>query len=262
MSEPPQYPNGPEQNPPGWGQQPPGPPPPPGGGGPGWGAPPPRPEVRPTVAIGYGWRSVRDHFGAFLVLAVLTILATVVIQALSLIAGTSAQILAVDADGEVSFHFLGVVFNIISSTVMMLFAAALVKGAFDAVDGREVDVDSMFRGWSKIQVLIAGLIVSVLTNVGLVLCILPGIVLLFLTYFTPFFVVAHGLDAFDALRTSFRFTWANASDLLLLALLSFGVIVLGLIACLVGVLVAMPVVTVAAAYAFRILQGDQVVPRG
>ena len=48
--------------------------------------------------------------------------------------------------------------------------------------------------------------------------------------------------------------------LLLLALLSFLCFVAGALACLVGLLVAYPVVTVAAAYTYRRLQGQPVAP--
>ena len=63
-----------------------------------------------------------------------------------------------------------------------------------------------------------------------------------------------------AIKSSFSFTSGNVGALLLLALLSFLCFVAGALACLVGLLVAYPVVTVAAAYTYRRLQCQPVAP--
>ena len=102
------------------------------------------------------------------------------------------------------------------------------------------------------------LIVSVLTTIGLVLCVLPGFVVIFLTWFARYFVVERGQDAVTALKSSFSFTSSHAGPLLLLALLGVLCFVAGALACLVGLLVAYPVVSIASAYTYRRLQGQPV----
>ena len=51
----------------------------------------------------------------------------------------------------------------------------------------------MFSNVNWVQVVLASILVSIATFIGLVLCILPGIAVLFLTSFTLFFVVDKNL---------------------------------------------------------------------
>jgi uncharacterized membrane protein len=117
----------------------------------------------------------------------------------------------------------------------------------------------MFTGWNKVQVLIAALLTGILTGIGLVLLVLPGLILMFLLWYTNFFVVDEHASAFDAIGRSVRFTAAHVGPLLLTALLAAVVLIGGAILCLVGLLAAYPIAMLLAAQAFRQLQGRPVV---
>ncbi|MET1061069.1 MAG: hypothetical protein ABWX84_15825 [Nocardioides sp.] len=257
----------------GWGQDPNQPPPPPGYGqdpNQGYGQPPPNYPaygadpggMRPysaTDAIGYGFNKFKDNAGAFLLLALLAVGTGIAISVIGSIVTGGDALFSYDSDGF-EFSPLAGLFNILGQVAFTLFGAALIRGAFDAVDGRQVTLGSMFERWDKLQVLVVALIVSVLTTIGLVLCVLPGFVVIFLSWFATYFVVERGQDALTAIKSSFSFTSSHVGPLLLLALLSFLCFVAGALACGVGLLVAYPVVTVAAAYSYRRLQGQPVAP--
>ena len=261
--QPPQDPNQPPGGSPGygqnqgWGQDPNQPP----GGGQGYGQPPPNypaygagpggaGDYSATDAIGYGFNKFKDNAGAFVLLALAAVGASIVISIIGSIVTDGSGVISYDTSGF-SFDPLAGLFQIISQVVLTLFGAALIRGAFDAVDGREVAMGTMFERWDKLQVLVVALIVSVLSTIGFVLCVLPGFVVLFLTWFALYFVVEHGQDAVTAIKSSFSFTTNHFGPLLLLALLSFLCFVAGALACLVGLLVAYPVVTIASAYSFK-----------
>ena len=285
--QPPGYPQDPNQGG-GWGQdpnQPPAQPPygqqppaqPPYGQQPypqdpnqGYGQPPPNYPaygadpggMRPysaTDAIGYGFSKFKDNAGAFLLLALVAIGTGILISVIGSIVTGGDALFTYDSDGF-EFSPLAGVFNILGQVAVTLFGAALIRGAFDAVDGREVTLGSMFERWDKIQVLVATLVISVLTTIGFVLCVLPGFVVIFLTWFTTYFIVDRGEDAVTAIKSSFAFASKHVGALLLLALLSFLCFLAGLLACVVGLLVAYPVVTIAAAYSYRRLQDQPVAP--
>jgi hypothetical protein len=213
----------------------------------------------PTDAIGYGFGKFKDNAGAFLLLALVAIGTGIVISVIGSIVTGGDALFSYDSSGF-QFSPLAGIFNILGQVAVTLFGAALIRGAFDAVDGRQVTLSSMFERWDKLQVLVVALIVSVLTTIGFVLCVLPGFVVIFLTWFAMYFVVERGQDAVTAIKSSFSFTSSHVGPLLLLALLSFLCFVAGALACLVGLLVAYPVVTVAAAYTYRRLQGQPVAP--
>lgn len=253
--QPPEWPSYPQDP----GQQPPPPPPP-------YGAPPGGNEpYSPGNAITYGWNKFRENAGAFIVVGLLFIASQIGISLIgSIFSGGGSY--AMDSDSSVGvgfgvgFSFVGTLFNILASIVAALFAAAAVRGALDVVEGHPVSIGGMFERWDKLQVLVAALLVGIASNIGFVLCILPGIVVVFLTWFTTFYIVGAGNSAIDGISNSVKFTAAHVGDVLVYALLAFLVMILGACACLVGLFVAYPVVMIGAAYTFRRLHGHPVAP--
>lgn len=252
MSEQPPYPSqDPDQ--PGWGQQPPPPPP----GGP-YGGPPP---LDAPTAIKYGWRAFQQHAGALLGVAALVLLVPIAIQVIGTLAGGGQAFeFKVEAgeDPTFDFHALTLVANLVSAVVSMILGAVAVRVALDVVDGGPVSVGSAFGRINFGQVIIASILLGIGVTVGMMLCFLPGLALLFLSYFTNYFIVGKDQDAITAIKSSFSLTTSNFGPLLLLALLCVLVMLLGAAACLVGTLVAYPVIMVAAAYAFRFVQQEPI----
>lgn len=244
MSELPPNPGPDPSQPPPYGATPPPPPP--------YGAPPPPPPLPPegggpyfsaTAAIGYGWGAFKANVGPFLGLTVLMLV----------VAGVFSSI-ADSSDGRVA----KVIMQLIGQAVSYLFGAALMKGAIDAVSGRSVSFGSMWADWNKLQVLVAAVLLAVGTTVGLLLCILPGLAFALFTAFTMYFIIDQGKDAVAAIGSSMTLVGGHLGGTILLALISIGVALLGIIALLVGILVAIPVIYVAGAYAYRVFQGQPV----
>lgn len=271
MSDQPPYP---PQNPnqPGWGQQPPPPP----GGGQGWGQQPPPPpgwtpppggpygappQFDPTTAIKYGWRAFQQHTAVLLGVSVLVLLVPIALQIVGTVVGGGQTFeFKVEAGEDPTFDFNGLtlVFNLVSSVVSMILAAVAVRVVLDIVDGHQVSLDNTFGRVNFGQVIIAAILLGIGTTIGLMLCFLPGLVLLFLSYFTNFFIVGKGQSAITAIKSSFSLTSSHIGPLLLLSLLCALVVLAGVLACCVGLLVAYPVVMVASAYAFRFLQKEPI----
>ena len=258
MSDQPPYPPS-DPNQPGWGQPPP--PPPPGGDQPGWGQQPPPPpgggsyggppgsgNYNPTEAISYGWKAFRANPGPLLAATALVLVVTIVIQVI-------AEMFSNDS----FFNPVGMVFTVLGSLVGMVLGAAAIRISLDVVDGREVNLNNMFN-FDWLQVIIASVILSIATTIGLILCIVPGLVILFLTFLTNYFIVARGEDAITAIKSSVELTKNNIGPLLVLTLLAFACMIAGFVACCIGIFVAYPVVTVATAYTFRTLQNEPVRP--
>lgn len=255
-------------------EQPPYPPQPPGPpyggppyGGPPYGGPPPQPRWEVGQAIGYGWRKFAENWVPFVLVGLLAFAIPAVLSAVGSLIAYDGRLTPPPDPGATfqeamaeQFHPVATLFNVLAQIVALVFTAALIRGSFDAVEGRRVEVGAMFSRWSLLHVLVAAVLVSIMVTVGIIACILPGIVLLYFTWFTNYFIVGQGQDAITAIRSSFGFAARHPAQLLLLALVSFLVIVAGICACGVGLLVAMPLVTIAAAYTFRVLQGQPVAP--
>ncbi len=83
------------------------------------------------------------------------------------------------------------------------------------------------------------LVMGIIVTVGLALCVLPGLIALFIFAFAPYLVVARGRQIMDALRESVR--WAGREWLLLLTALVVAIIAVGLWSILIGTITAIGV---------------------
>lgn len=212
--------------------------------------------------MGYGWRKFFANPGPFVGITALIVLAGGSINFVGGRFGNGPNDFdsAADIGLVVGLSIVGFVFSLVAQVVATLLSAAAIRGALDVVEGQPVSFGAMFERWDKLQVLVAALLITVVSAVGFALCILPGFVVVFLTWFANYFIVGGGRSAIDGITESVRFASAHLGGLLLLALLSVLVCLAGLLACLVGLLVAIPVVTIASAYAFRELHGLPAAP--
>lgn len=142
--------------------------------------------------------------------------------------------------------------------VTVIFSAALMKASLDVVRGQKPTLGGSFSHINWLQVVIASLIISVLATIGYYLYLLPGIVVGFLTLFTLFFVIDKDMPALDALKGSFSLATQNVGSVILFILISVVVTVFGVLACCVGLVAALPILTIATAYTYRRLLGEPV----
>jgi uncharacterized membrane protein len=280
---PPPPPGQPPTGPGGYGGSAPPPPPPTGPGGDGAPAPPPPPPpgtgfgdpnaYSPTDAVAYGWNKFKANPGPLLVGTLILLVIAGTISFVSNLIATgifvSDPTTTVNDDGTIDFNggsgffasiLVSMVISLIVGLIAQIIVAGLVKGALDTVDGKPVSLGAMFEGWDKGSVLIAALIVSVATAIGTLLCYLPGLVVGFLTSYTMFFVVDRNMAPMDAVKASVSFVTGNLGQTLVYYLLAFLVVIAGAILCGVGLLAAIPIAIIGAAYTFRRLHGQQVSP--
>jgi len=236
-----------------------------GGGGGGYGgAPPENPYGRPTPggysatdAWSFGWRHFTARPAALLV-------PVLVVGIVVLVISFVVRLIIVGGMTDSSSNMGAVLFAAalaggITSLITQVLAAGLYKGGADVADGRDVQLGGLFEGWDKVQVIVAAVIIGVLTLVGTLLCYLPALIVGYFTQFTLLFIVDKNMTATDALRASFQLCMNNLGPTILWYLLALVTIIAGAVLCLVGLLVAIPVVLVGLAFTYRRLQNEPVV---
>lgn len=220
-------------------------------------------------AFSYGWKKFQANLGPILIAALVLLAAVVVLQIIQVIfTGGSDVEFTIDPDtGAVETDDGGMLggsiiaslfFGALSFLVQLVIQSGIVKGALDITRGKAISLSTMFQGIDFVQVVIASLILAVATMIGIVLCILPGLAVMFFTAFTLYFIIDKGMSAIDAIKASVSFVMANAGTLIVFFLACIAAYIVGALLCGVGLLVAIPVVVIAQAYAFRTLQGEQV----
>ncbi|QKT09704.1 hypothetical protein [Rhodococcus sp. W8901] len=272
--------------PPGATPPPPGPgggyPPPPGSypppPGPGGGYPPPPGNFPPPppafdagygqlqhvdglsvgAAISYGWRKFAGNAGIW----VLIMLIAAVIQAvLGMIFDRSPE---VAADGTIDwspmFSLWGIIGLIVTTVVGYLIQAAMIGGALHETSGTKPSIGSFFQFANVGAVVLASFLVGLLSAVGFILLVIPGIIVVFLTWWTLQFVIDQNQDAVTAIKSSFRAISSNWGPLLLLALALVGLNILGAIPLGLGLFITIPMTIIASTYAYRVTVGGRVAP--
>ena len=218
------------------------PPPPPGGGaqtpGPSGG------QLDVGAAISYGWKGLTQNLGPL-------VLITLVIVAVQL--GLTVIGSAFDS------WFLISAWNVFTTAVSLILAMGVIRAALAVVDGRTPEVGMLFRPEGFVPYLVASILVGLAVGVGLILCLIPGLIAAFLFAFYGYGIVdGRTEDAVESMKMSWNLIAANVGPMLLLFLVAIGASIAGLLLCGVGALFAYPFVAVMYAYAWRMLSGGTV----
>jgi uncharacterized membrane protein len=150
-------------------------------------------------------------------------------------------------------------------TLVLLVLGFAIQSAYtsallDIANGQQVTTGSFFKPRNLGNVIVAGVIVAVLVGIGYVLCIIPGIIVAFLTMFTVYALLDRNLSPIDAIKASVDITRNNLGPAILAWLISALIVAAGVAVCYVGVVVAAPVASLFLVYTYRRLSGGQVAP--
>ena len=128
------------------------------------------------------------------------------------------------------------------------------------VRGQPAELADIFAGFSLglVPLLLFSLVGQLLTAVGLVLCIVPGIYLLVAWHlFTPLLILDKRLDFWSAMELSRKVATRHWWQLFGLCLLCVLCLLAGTILCLVGFFIALPVTAAAVVYAYNDIFGPR-----
>lgn len=277
---PPPPPGGAFPPPPPGGYPPPPPPggfapPPPGGyapagygyGAPGFGAAAP---YSVGEAFSWAWNKFTKHPAELLVPTLVFGLVYGVLE--SVIQFIGSMFTTVDTTSTSSYDYSasfsmgtgGVVVSIIGFLVMLVVMGAIqsayIAGMLDIANGVPVTIGSFFKPRSIGNVIVASFVSGIITGIGTLLCIAPGIIASIMLMFTVAAVVDRNLPGIDGIVTSFNISKANFGPVALTWLTTIGVMLVGAVLCLVGLLVAYPVAMLITVFAYRRLSGGTVAP--
>jgi hypothetical protein len=127
------------------------------------------------------------------------------------------------------------------------------------IRGEEVQVGDVFAGFNLafLHLTLAGLVKWLLTSLGFVLCILPGIYLGVGYVFALPLVIDKKMEFWPAMEVSRRVVhhhwWSTFALVIVLALIAIA----GFLACIVGALVTVPVASASLMYVYEDLFGQE-----
>ena len=198
-------------------------------------------------AIRFGWETFKKRPWFFVGSTVVILLASGLIDAF-----TSAIDGAVGGSADQP-SLVGGVLNLGLGTLLGMGATAFYLAAQD--NPETVDLSALWHPQPFWRYLGASILFALAIVIGFVLLIVPGIIFALMFMFTTFVVIDRGLGPIEAMKESNRITHGHKWTLLGFTLMLVLINLLGAIALLVGLLVSIPVSSLAVAHAYRVLAG-------
>lgn len=143
---------------------------------------------------------------------------------------------------------------------IIYLSAAMITGALRVADGESVSVATFLKPERLGPVIGTGILVGLITAVGLVLCVIPGLIAIFLLQFAIFFVIDKRLSPTAAMSASSQLARSSVSNSLLTLIVAYVLSYVGALLCYVGLVVTWPLGQLFYAHCYRRMSGGFVAP--
>lgn len=181
-------------------------------------------EVRISDYISEAWNIFKDNAGIF-------ILATIIVGIINALVSN-----------------IPIIGLIISAPITAGFSWMALRASM----GEKPDLSDLKKGFEFIVPLVLFTIVAaIMVFIGFVALIIPGIYLAVGYSFAQLLIINNKMNFWDAMETSRKVVTNNWFSLFGLVIVQFFIALLGVLALFVGLLVAIPLVSIVSAVAFR-----------
>jgi uncharacterized membrane protein len=152
--------------------------------------------------------------------------------------------------------------ELVSLVLSSFLSIGLTRASLAAVRGQAPSFEQLIGGGDRLLAMIAATVLAMLAvAAGLVVFVIPGLVIALGLAFIYFTCVDEQLGPIAALERSWKLTDGCKLQLLGFGLVSLIVLVAGVLALVLGVFVAMPVIYVATAWIYTRRRGELVPER-
>jgi uncharacterized membrane protein len=155
---------------------------------------------------------------------------------------------------------LALVFTLINGMVPIIIQGPLLAGfhiyCTKKMFNKPAEFADLFKGFNYlVPALVAGLLISVFTALGILLCIIPGLVVAAMYKFTYLFIFDKRMDFWPAMQASHAVVKNDYVGFTLFLVLLGLINLLGLLCCVVGLFVTIPLSIAAITAAYRDIVG-------
>jgi|HubBroStandDraft_1064217.scaffolds.fasta_scaffold08900_5 uncharacterized membrane protein len=159
-----------------------------------------------------------------------------------------------------NYVLLALVFTILSSAVPVILQGPLIAGfhifTMKKLMGRRAEFADLFTGFNYfVPTLVASIVIGLFVFCGTLLCIIPGLVVAAMYKFAYLFIVDKRMDFWPAMQASHAVVKRDYVGFTLFLILLALVNVLGVLCCVVGVFVSIPVTFAAITVAYKEIVG-------
>lgn len=193
-------------------------------------------------AISFGWESLWKNVWFWI--------------SLVLIAGVLSwlrDLIAADITSDSAKTILEIIYYLVSSAISL----AILKVILNYVDKKVADYSALrFDFKTYVNYVLATIIYTFIVVVGFLLLIVPGVIWAIQFQFYGYLIIDEGLTPIAALKRSLEITRGERGHLFVYGLILVGIMILGVLALVVGLLFAVPIVWLATAFIYRHLKSS------
>lgn len=158
------------------------------------------------------------------------------------------------------FMLIAVIMMVVSSAVPLILQGPMLAGmhivCWRVLLGGRADVGDLFKGFNFIgPAMVAGILIAFFSFLGLFACLVGALVVAAIYQFTYLFIVDRRMDFWPAMKASHAVIKQDYFGFIIFLLALIGINILGALACLVGLLVTIPIHYAAVTVAYRDLVG-------
>ncbi|MEI6623984.1 MAG: hypothetical protein WCP28_18985, partial [Actinomycetes bacterium] len=161
------------------------------------------------------------------------------------------------------------VFVVVMVAYAFIIQAGLARVGLALTAGNPIEAKTLFNKERLGTIVVAGILIAIPNILGnlvsntilFVLSIvfyLASIVVVFFSNYFVYYIVDKNMGSVDSIKASWNFVTQNLASLLALYVLSLAIVFVGALLCGVGLIVAVPIVVVAQAYAYRVLNNEPI----
>ena len=147
--------------------------------------------------------------------------------------------------------FLYFILYCVLFVVNLVIGIGVIKIALEFIDGKKPKFSDLLYYKPAVKYFIASIVQGIITVIGFILLIIPGIILAIRLSYVSYLIVDKDLGPVEAIKASWKITKGNAWNLFFFGILVGLINILGVICLLVGLFVTIPLTLLASAFVYR-----------
>ena len=149
--------------------------------------------------------------------------------------------------------------TLVFAIVTVIVTVGVIRAALRSTQGQEPGFDALLDGHNLGRYLGFQLLYAMMAGLGILLCVIPGLLVIFFFQLGPYFVLDRGMRIGEAFTASARLIRQNLPAAFLMTVVNALVLLLGGLVYGILTLVTLPLATLYAAYLYRRFNDDPVI---
>lgn len=197
-------------------------------------------------SVSYGWNAYWKNVGPMLLIALVIIVVSVVISLIGQATGNT---------------IISLLFSIIGWIVGLLLGFGLIHASLAVTRGEKPEVSMLFETEGFGPYIVASILFGIGFAIGLILCIIPGIIFALVFMFYGYIISENGdaIGPTDALKKASELTQGHRGELFGFVVVLILINLAGAILCGIGLLFTYGITAIAVAHTYKMLSGQAVV---